>query len=113
MFQVMGARCGIADCLNTLGCIALALEDYETAREHLGRAQAIAHEIGAMPLALEVQVNRAELVLAELEGAAPGKDATRQVEELLEQPLHDARASVHTRERAEKVQARLQALLRP
>jgi tetratricopeptide (TPR) repeat protein len=112
MFQAMGERHGIADCLNTLGRAAVALEDYGIAGKHLSLAQAIADETGAVPLAREVQVSRAELVLAELGSAAPSENAARQVEELLTQPLRDARASVHTRERAEKVQARLQGRLR-
>ena len=109
LFEAMGTRYEIASCLDTLANATRAVGEYKTAGELLGRAQAIADEIGAVPLWLEVRVSRAEL-LAELRGAAPGHDAAQQAQDLLDQPLHDARAFAHTRERAENLRAKLRGL---
>jgi tetratricopeptide (TPR) repeat protein len=110
LFEAMGTRYEIASCLDALANATRARGEYEPAGELLDRAQAIADEIGAWPLSLEVRVSRAALVLAELRGTAPGQDVLQQAQDLLDRPLHDARAFAHTRDHAENLRAKLGSL---
>lgn len=52
-----------------------------------------------------------DVVLSQSAGSrSASKDGAREAETLLEQPLHDTRASVHTRDGAENLQAKLRGL---
>ncbi len=59
----MGDRLGVAISLDNLANAARALGEYREAREYFCRALNGAREIGALPLALEVMVGMADLLL--------------------------------------------------
>ncbi|HHS96320.1 MAG TPA: tetratricopeptide repeat protein [Chloroflexi bacterium] len=101
----IGDRSGIAIALSSLGSLARAEGKYPLARQRFGEALRLALEVSAIPLALDVLVEFAEVLIGE------GKD--EKAVEVLSLPLVHPATEAWVREKAETLLQEIASRLPP